>query len=157
MKELRPLILLMVGVAVTAYFAGIIWAGFASLAKETVPKIPEIVTLTITAIGAILATNFGAQLGIARFIKVNPASNPNLIISKRFMGLPLVTNANNKFSILDHLPIIATYLYFISLTMALIFWGLDKLSDDSAQVLKNMSSTLIGALAGLLAGYLNVK
>lgn len=73
------------------------------------------------------------------------------------MGLPQMSNEQNTVPFLDRLPIFAAYLYFISLIIALIFWIINGFSDQSAQVLKNMTSTLIGAAAGVLAVYLNVK
>jgi hypothetical protein len=157
MKNLRPLILLIVGFAAFAYIGGIIWAGVASILSPTGPKIPELVTQTITGIGAVLATNFGALFGIAQFTSGNQVSNPNSRSIKKWMGLPQMSNEQNTVPFLDRLPIFAAYLYFISLIIALIFWIINGFSDQSAQVLKNMTSTLIGAAAGVLAVYLNVK
>ena len=71
MKQTRPLILLIVGFATIAYIGGILWAGIASVTSPTMPKIPELVTQAITAIGAVLATNFGALFGISQFTSID--------------------------------------------------------------------------------------
>jgi hypothetical protein len=156
MKALRPLILLIVAFAALAYVGGIIWAGIASISSPTPPNIPELVTQTITGIGAVLATNFGALFGIAQFTGGNKGSNPNPKNVKNWLRLPVIPQ-KTEISILDHLPVIAAYLYFFSLLIALLFWVIEGFSDQSAQVLKNMTSTLIGAAAGVLAVSLNVK
>ena len=55
------------------------------------------------------------------------------------------------------LQVVAAYLYVFSLVAAVVFWGLDGFSGESAQVLSNMSFTLVGVLAGVLAVALNVR
>jgi hypothetical protein len=157
MKQTRPLILLIVGFATIAYIGGILWAGIASVTSPTMPKIPELVTQAITAIGAVLATNFGALFGISQFTSIDKSANPTYLNIKKLYKLPLLTDAKNKTPFLDKLPIYAAYLYFISLFVATVFWCIDGFSDQCAQVLKNMTSTLIGAATGVLAVYLNVK
>jgi hypothetical protein len=157
MKPLRPLILLIVGFAALAYIGGILWAGIASIQCPKVPvELPDLVTQTITSIGAVLATNFGALFGISKFVNENRGKNPTLINIKKWYGLPVMPKSENKVAFLDKLPVYAAYLYFISLILALVFWGITGFSDQSAQILKNMTSTLIGAAAGVLAVYLNV-
>lgn len=158
MKQLRPLILLIVGFTAIAYIGGILWAGIASIKCPKVPvQIPDLVTQAITGIGAVLATNFGALFGISQFANENRGNNPTLINIKKWYGLPVMSNSEDKVPFLDKLPIYAAYLYFISLLLALIFWCIAGLSDQSAQILKNMTSTLIGAAVGVLAVSLNVK
>lgn len=157
MKPLRPLILLIVGFAALAYIGGILWAGIASIKCPKVPvQIPDLVTQAITSIGAVLATNFGALFGISRFVNKRSVNDTTLINIKKWYGLPVMPKSADKIDFLDKLPVYAGYLYFISLMLAFIFWFITGFSDQSAQILKNMSSTLIGAIVGVVAVYLNV-
>lgn len=152
MKPLRPLVLSLLALAAAAYVGGIAWAGIASLGSPDEPPLPEIVTYAITAIGGLLATHFGAALGISQFS--GGTRGPDLRFW-RWARLP--ERAGAAADMLDWLQIAAAYLYAISLLGAFVFWAIDGLSPTSARTLVNMSFTLIGVFVGIGAVALNVK
>jgi hypothetical protein len=155
MKQLRPLILIIVLLAAVAYIGGIIWAGIASVKMVEEPTIPEIVTLAITVIGGALATHFGAICGISRF--AGDQTNPPPPVWKVNTWARSPQRAGEPTQPLDTAQVIAAYLYFFSLVLAIIFWGVDGFSPNSAKVLSNMSFTFIGVLAGVIAIVLNIE
>lgn len=154
MNQLRPLIIIVVLLAALSYLGGIAWAGFASLNSETEPSIPEVVTQAITVIGGALATHFGAIFGISQFTTGKPRSLSSAVNFNSWTRTPL--RNGEKESRLSWLQVVAAYLYVFSLVAAVVFWGLDGFSKESAQVLSNMSFTLVGVLAGVLAVALNL-
>jgi hypothetical protein len=155
MNQLRPLIVILVLLAALAYLGGIAWAGIASLGTEAEPTIPEVVTQAITVIGGALATHFGAIFGISQFTTGKPRSLSSAVNFNSWTRMPL--RNGEKESRLSWLQVVAAYLYVFSLVAAVIFWGLDGFSGQSARVLSNMSFTLVGVLAGVLAVALNVR
>lgn len=58
---------------------------------------------------------------------------------------------------LDGLQVAAAYLYLGSLVLALGFWVASGFSEEASEVIRNMSYSLIGVLAGVLAVALNVR
>jgi len=154
MNQLRPLIIILVLLAALAYLGGIAWAGVASLRSDSEPSIPEVVTQAITVIGGALATHFGAIFGISQFTTGKPRSISSAVNFTSWSKTPL--RAGEKESRLSWLQVLAAYLYVFSLVAAVIFWGLDGFSGQSARVLSNMSFTLVGVLAGVLAVALNL-
>jgi hypothetical protein len=57
---------------------------------------------------------------------------------------------------LSGIQVAAAYVYFFSLLLAVVFWGIDGFAANTEQLLKNLSSTLVGVVVGLLAVELNV-
>ena len=109
--------------------------------KDFAPFFSESVTL----IGAILATNLGAVMGLSA-AKV-PGYSLNIIVSFN----------NDK---VKGLQVIASYIYFISLVIIGFFWfktGFSKDPEKVVQILPNMTSTFIGIIVGTLAVSLGVK
>jgi hypothetical protein len=51
----------------------------------------------------------------------------------------------------------AAYVYFFSLLAALVGWLLTGLSPFAAEILRTMSLSLVGVIAGVLAVMLNVR
>ena len=152
--DLKPLFWIIIFIAAIGYIGGIIIAGILSIGSSTPPQIPQPVNVVITAIGSVLATNFGALLGISQFTKPDPGSK---FKTRTFLRFPVFGEENDKMNFFDKLPVYATYVYFFSLILALIFWGIDKFSENSSPIIINMTSTLIGAVVGVVAVLLNVK
>ncbi len=100
---------------------------------------PNIVFI-VTSIGGVLATNFGAIVGL-------PA--PELSKSIRLDG-----DGPKK------VQIIAAYIYVIGLVTALVSWMLESFSEDPKEVvalIPELSKTLIGVFVGTLAVHLGKK
>ncbi len=152
MKQLRSLLLIIVGLAVLAYLGGITWAGVASLLSTTEPQLPDIVTQAITAIGALLATHFGAIFGISRFTAGSGERTSRLGAWPR-----LPPRSNEPAPTFEWLQVGAAWVYVASLILAVAFWAFDGFSSSSARALISMSSTLIGVFAGVFAVALNVS
>ncbi len=152
MKQLRSLLLIIVGLAVLAYLGGIVWAGVASLLSTTEPQLPDIVTQAITAIGALLATHFGAIFGISRFTAGSGQRTDRLGSWPR-----LPRRTNEPAPTFEWLQVVAAWVYVASLILAVAFWAFDGFSPSSARALISMSSTLIGVFAGVCAVALNVS
>lgn len=172
--QLRPLVVLIVLFGSLFYIGAIIWAGVASLnaAKDNPAAIPEIVTYVITAIGTALATHFGALFGISQFTGGNPRPIPKPYHVNVWATLPrrsvaqtgapqagevlgIVTSAPEHH--FDGFQIAAAYVYFGSLVLAAVFWFMTGFSAFAAEVVRNMTFSLIGVIAGVMAIVLNVK
>lgn len=149
MNWLKPLSIIAILLGAVMYLGGILWAGFASIKIPTPPQLPEVVTFVVKVIGGVLATNFGALFGIT--VLQNGGQ-----ITK---GLTMDPRSISKFSRTkaDWFQIIAAYVYFFSLLIALVFWFIDKFSAQSADMLKDMTFTLIGVIVGMLSVALNLK
>src|SRR5215471_2267242 len=133
LDQLRPLVIIIVVLAALLYFGGILWAGLASLTSTPphAPQIPDFVTNIVTGIGALLATYFGAVLGISVPAKQNVKSS--------FSAWKLQTWAWDPSN--QSIQIAACYAYFISLVLAALFWLIVTLRDATpADVLRNMSA-----------------
>jgi phosphotransferase system glucose/maltose/N-acetylglucosamine-specific IIC component len=167
-QQLRPLIRIIIFVGALLYVGGIFWAGIASLthAGPTPPEIPQIVTQAITVIGAALATHFGALFGISQFTGGNPRPIPRFYQINSWARLPSRkvkvqtaqgVRVREETPPLDNVQVLAAYLYFGSLLLALIFWALDGFSNSTADVVRNMSYSLVGVVGGVVAVVLNVK
>ena len=166
MTQLRPLILIVVFLGTIGYICGIIVAGIVTLTSSSTKgpneMMPAFVTQVVTAIGATLATHFGAVFGISQFTGGNPRPIPNFFQIHIWARLPpRITlesvTVEKSISRLDSVQVIAAYIYFFSLVLAAIFWGLNGFSDHSADIIKNMSVNLLGVMAGVIAVVLNVK
>jgi len=137
MFETRTLTRVVGGLAIAAYFAGIIYAGIASLKTDAEPDIPDIVTAVITGTGGTLATFFGMVFG---FNRANEAG----------------ASQKTKTTELTPPQSVAAWGYLASLVMAVVFWAIDGFSDSSAEVLRSLSMTCPGVFVGALAVSLNV-
>jgi len=134
-KQILALIIL--GIGGVLYVAAIVWAGIASLRYAgTQPlDLPDFVEQVIVVIGGTLATHFGAWMGIT-------FTHKRSLISLR--DLPT----------LDKMAQILAFLYLGCLILGLIFWGATGFSQNAAGVLQNLSYTILGVFAGVVAVWL---
>ena len=138
----------------------ICWAGWASLNNPgpTPPQLPDIVTQAITVIGAAPATHFGALFGVSQFTSRNHPS-PSIFQIHEWACRPAQrhTADTGAGDVIALAQVGAACLYFGSLVLALIFWALTGFSESCASVVRNMSYTLIGVTAGVIAVILNLR
>jgi hypothetical protein len=161
MDQLRPLICIIVGVAALAYVGGIGYAGYLSLTSDN-PVVPDIVTQAVTVIGGALGTHFGAIFGISQLVSGTPANPPpvaRLNVFTRSSVLATPANATPPPSALplDKLQVAAAYFYVFALLLGAILWGATGFSSKAADILKNISYSLIGVIGGVVAVALNVR
>ena len=170
-SQLRPLVVVVVFLGALLYAGGIIWAGVASLRSAAEPELPDLITQAITAIGAALATHFGALFGISQFTGGNPRPIPSPLKIHSWATLPsrpkrkheeiprealrAEEEADHRF---DKLQIAAAYFYLGSLILAAAFWAFDGgFSKDAAEALRTMSYSLLGVIVGIMTIVLNIK
>jgi len=154
LNMVKTIIYLLSALAGTAFLAGILYAGYYTLWVEQAPKpdnMPDFLLWSVTVIGGVLATNFGAVLGISltpetlRFndVKVFQALKRNAN-----------TSVSSSSSSIDRIQKIAVYVYLLGLLLALLFFVLNGFQEDaekSVLLLPELSKTLIGAAVGALA------
>ncbi len=140
-KQKQVLAIVILGLGAVLYVVAIVWAGIASLRHATGPDatlplaLPGFVEQVITVIGGALATHFGAWMGISLNRRRSLAS---------LRGIPT----------LDKMAQILAYLYLGCLVLGLIFWGATGFSPSAPVVLQNLSYTLLGVFAGVVAVWL---
>jgi hypothetical protein len=146
---LAPLIWIAVALALGIWAIVIVFAGWQSIQSPEQPMIPDVVTGLVTAVGAALATNFGATLGISKYM--NGLGFRSLFTAS---AIRLYASANSP----TKLQIGCAYLYFAMLIVAGAFWLADGLfSANTADIIKNMTATLGGVLVGIVVVQLSVK
>ncbi len=143
------LIVLLVVLAGLGFVLGIAEAGYYT-AKRTPAAMPRFLAQVVTTVGAVLATNLGAVLGLS-VADVQSAST-GLPLARAFAlsswlaapGVPVGTQVQ----------IAAAWIYVIGLIAAAFLWGLRGFSDNPAVVvptLPELSRTLLGVIVGALA------
>lgn len=146
---LAPLIWAAIALALGIWAVVIILAGWQSIQSPDKPTIPDVVTGLVTAVGAALATNFGATLGISKYVN---GLGLRSLFTRSAIGI--FKSSNNP----TRLQIICTYLYAIMLVIAGGAWLIDgPFSANAADIIKNMTATLGGVLVGILIVQLSVK
>jgi hypothetical protein len=143
MKAIKILLFFLVALAGLFFLYGVYLAIRYSNAG-TPSQMPEFVTTTTTAIGAVLATNLGAVLGL----KIAEGS--------RFRSFRIRALAD---PIPSAIQIGATVFYLLVLLVAFIAWALMKFESDPTLivlVIPRLSQTLAGVIVGAVAVILNV-
>jgi len=156
MSSLRPLVIAIVFVAALAYLLGIIYIGQVNLKHDPGVKISPFVILIITVIGGVLATHFGAVFGLCQSSGKPREQVPGPLSVHVWARVEGQENQPPQ-PVLNWLQVAAAYFYFFSLILAAVYWGLDGFSEVSHEVLRNMSSTLLGVAGGILAIVLNFR
>ena len=146
-QPVKLLIGILVFIGFIFYFYGV-WQACAISLEEIKPGktprvMPEFLASVVTAIGAVLATNVGAVLGIAI---TQSASKYRL--SKSW-------NPANFFSQTETMQTVACYVYIICLFGAAIVWGKENFRTDVVTIIPEMAKTLLGIIVGCLAISLN--
>jgi hypothetical protein len=155
MKSLKYLMAFLAMLGAGVYLYGIIEAGLISLAKSG--KLNDLWVTAISIIGGVLATNFGAVLGIS--FSTPPITNG--FAAERFMlfrwpgpassgNKPM--SSNNTGTGPKKIQIIASWIYILSLLCAVVFWIIasSKNSSNIQGVITQLFHTLIGVAAGAL-------
>ncbi len=155
-KQLRPLVLIILIVAALLYLAFVGYAGIVSISTEGSPNIPNFMTQVVTVIGAALGTHFGAIFGISQVQGEQPW------VLKAFRRLSGAETEGGMLQAsrepLDMVQVVAAYFYFGVLLLGVILWFFDgPFSEDSAEILKNISYSFIGVIGGVLAVRLNTQ
>ena len=122
------------------YLFAVIYGGIRSIndlanASGTPSTLPSFINQVILGIGGALATHFGAFLGIT------------FSQGKGLRGLFDPFKALGK---PDNMAGGLAIVYFLSLVVAIILWGISGFSENFAIVLKDLASTFIGVFAGAL-------
>jgi hypothetical protein len=119
------------------YIYGVFKACIVSLAKvPDVSKMPAFLSNLITTIGAVLATNLGAILGLPKPL---PTLSPFAVFYE-----PIIIN----------FQITACYIYLLTLLTSSIVWGIKNFTTDPTQIvstLPDQTKTFLGVLVGVLA------
>jgi hypothetical protein len=127
--------------AVVLYVLAIIYVGMINL-RSPKPIVPPIIDYFVTSMSATLATFLGMVLG---FKKANDKT-----------GVPGAAVA--PVTRLDWVQTIVAWTYVLSLVLGLVFWFLDgPFSDGAAQLLQNLTKSLVGLFVGAITVYLNVQ
>lgn len=137
---LKLIYIMVISIVVGVYGALVVWSGLQSLDEAVEPTIPEAVTGVATGVGGVLATNFGAFLGITA------AAGGGLSMTTVRSTLQAPTAQGW-----------AAAGYLVILTVSIVFWLLDGFSDATAEIIRTQSVTLFGVGVGALAVVLNVK
>ena len=137
-KKRLAVVMLLIGTAI--YVAALVWTGVASLKHvstgDTTPAVlPGFIDQVVVVIGGALATYFGAWMGITFDSGRRPLS---------IRGIPT----------LEKMGTVLAWLYPISLVLALIFWAVTGFSQYAAGSLQNLSYTILGVFAGIVAVWL---
>lgn len=143
MNVIKILLFFLVALAGLFFLYGVYLAIRYSCA-ETPTLMPEFVNYAITAIGGVLATNFGAVLGLK-------IADGTKFSSFRIRALTA--------PVPGAMQIGAAFLYVLVLLVAVIAWALLKFEsnpDIIVPAIPRLSQTLLGVIVGALAVVLNV-
>jgi hypothetical protein len=133
------------------FYLGIGWAGWCTL-RGSPEEMPKFLSQTVSALGGVLATNFGAVIGLQHISKESAGSlaaaySPNALLS---------LNASPTF---PQLQAYAALFYLVGLTLALALWCFKKFNQKQGEVvstLPELSQSLLGVLMGGLTVWLGV-
>lgn len=118
-----------------------IWvAGEASLKDLAEPAIPEALSALVTGVGAALAANFGAFMGIT----ISTGNTGSGAFSLPQFELPSA-------------QALGAAVYFLCLLLAGSYWVRDGLSADTAELIRNQGATVGGAIVGIVVVALNTR
>jgi hypothetical protein len=119
--------------------------------------IPSLLSAFITGVGAALAVHTGALLGIdvgerkGKETGAVPQWWQSFINSRIWQSLGrLIRDAFSAFS-MENVPMIATAVYLIGLTLAVIFIALEGFSPASAELLQASAVSFIAVFVGIFS------
>jgi len=142
-KSKQIILIIFATCGILFFVVGVIYAGIFTLAhgagdKENV--FPEVFTYAVTAIGAVLATNLGAYLGIT--------------IEQIRTGVHTRTR-----DLQETFKTIAFIVYAAAMFTALVFWGVSGFDprEEVVSVLPELTFTLLGVGGSSLALLLGVS
>ena len=120
----------------------------------------------MAGIGAALATFLGALFGISQFTGGNPRPIPKWYQIHTWATLPdrqVKDQAGAKSpqaseqQTVNRLQVIAAYAYVLGLIGAVVFWALTSFSPYAADPIRNLSTSFLGVLVGILTVTLSVR
>lgn len=143
----------LVAIASLIYIYGVFIACYYTLNRKfdgqiKLTLIPVFITQSINLIGGVLATTFGAFLGITIDTANKKSDEEGGPIGFQLLSLT-VSEVSDKYL---H-QAIASCVYILGLTVCLVIWGFRKFNEDPTivvPILPEMSKTLLGAAVGAL-------
>ena len=147
---------LLLGVGALLYIGGIWRQGWLALHQcgDLPPfhcgDLPPFLHHAVTTIGAVLGTYFGAVFGVrAQALRARDGS--------LFQALRQALTGAGEPPPFSVLQAVAVLLYLLGLLVALFVWFELGFVEAAPELIKSMSATLLGVIAGMLAIMLNVK
>jgi hypothetical protein len=142
------LLVALISIGCIAFFAGI-WMACRYTLNGDPGDMPTFISSLVTSIAAVLATNLGAVLGIA---KTQPASPFRMAATWN----PANLLSGDTASVIQT---IACYIYIAGLLAAAIVWGKCGFKEDNSIVplVEQLSKSLAGVVVGALAVSLNIQ
>jgi hypothetical protein len=149
MLDTRRILLGIFGaIAVLLYLAGVIYAGALSYDNPKA-EVPQVVDYYVTSASTTLATFLGMLLG---FRVAAPVIGEKADVPRTELPAPIRQTID-----LDWFQVIIAIVYFLSLLIALGFWGYHNFLADAMPLLRNLTMSLLGIIGGALAVLLNVR
>jgi hypothetical protein len=153
-NSIRTLLIVLVTLGGLLYAGTIVYAVVLTLSKET--KIDALLLSAVTVIGGVLATNFGAVLGVTF---TPPAPIPAVL--PRFLGLrPSLpspgTNGDAGTDAAQKLQIIACWVYVGGLVIAFTGWLIAKFNSVPETQMQTLLPELVRTLLGVIVGAITV-
>jgi len=141
-KSIEILIAFLFAVGCLAYIYGIYQACYISLqADPDLSKMPAFLSSIVTSIGAVLATNLGAVLGIAI------AAPTSSFAQASWKPLAVFTSPTPT-----NVQITACYLYVLILVVVSIVWGIKDFDTvHVVSTIPELTKTFLGVIVGVLA------
>ncbi|WP_316753720.1 hypothetical protein [Pedobacter gandavensis] len=134
-----------------AYLYGIFKACWISLQKTpNVADMPIFLSSIITSIGAVLATNLGAVLGIAITNLTSEFTEAALLRPFAIFSDPSITTVQ----------ITACYIYILTLAGTSVVWAFKKFTTNPTEVVSTipeLTKTFLGVIVGVFAVILAKK
>ncbi|NOZ27202.1 MAG: hypothetical protein GXP39_03995 [Chloroflexi bacterium] len=137
-----------VALLLIAYLAVVAWAGYLSLTMSEKPSVPAAVTNLFTGVAGLIAAHFAAVYGLSQ---AGPANVRAQLRSVRTWVRGPAEMQGGGDELRQWISVIAVVVYLISVLLAWLFWFVDGLSENTADLVKNLATTGVGAFLGVLA------
>jgi hypothetical protein len=137
-----PLVVIVVVVATLVYALGVAWAAALTLRTSTHEPLPQPMRYAVTSIGAVLAAHLGFVLGLP----------PTRAAFFAVLGM----TASPPPPAPSGLQIFAAYAYLACLFAAFVTWAIARFRSSAEDTIKEMTFTLIGVFAAVMAVALKV-
>lgn len=158
-SSIKLLLLFLVIISFIAFLGGIITAGYYSYWIEGAPltaKMPSFLVNLVITVGGVLATNFGAVIGLSS----SQSSTFNEVSFFQPMGGGASSSESTKPKRSELIQVIGAWGYVLGLLLALVLWLFSNFSEDPEVVvalLGELSKTFIGVIVGALAVALGIE
>lgn len=141
-------------IAGITFTGSIIYAAYVTIWIDGHPKpeiMPEFLSWAASVIGGVLATNFGAVLGLS--LSPDTEKFSDVAMFKPLQKNPTI-EPRSTISRVEKVQIAAAYVYFTGMVLAAVFFAFNNFEDNPSEtviLLPELSKTLIGAAVGALA------